>query len=71
MEWIQDTGNETTMRQRRVGQRWRHRKGRWYDNNRDSDSNNSTITIGWWGGDWDRDGVETNIITNTIKIQFK
>jgi len=54
--------NKTTMRQRLVGQR-RHRKGRgrWYDNNLDSDSWNSTITTGGERGGWD--GEETNTIT--------
>ena len=57
------------MRQKRVGWLRQHRKerGRWYNNNRDSDSYNSTITI---GGEWRGwDGEETNTITNTIKIK--
>jgi len=50
--------NKTTKRQRRVGWQQRHIKGRerWYDNNSDSDSYNSIITIG--GGD--RDGEENS-----------
>ena len=49
------------MQQRRVGQQ-QHRKGRgrWYNNIRDSDSYNSTITIGGKQGGWDRE--ESNII---------
>ena len=65
-------GKKVIMWHRRLGrQQWwqRHRKGRrrWYDNDRDSDSYNSTTIIGGTGAGGDGDGEEIN----TIEIQLK